>query len=459
MMRIAVIGGGLSGLAAAVTLVESGHAVELFEAKRRIGGRATSLEDPQSVETIDNCQHVAMGCCTNFLDFCRRTEIDRHLRCDSRLHFFAPDGIRSDFRAVNWLPAPLHLAPSFIRLSYLSLKERAQIGSALVKLARSVDETATIGTWLRQQGQSENAIRCFWEVILVSALAESLDRASLAVARKVLVDGFVRNNSAYRVYVPTVPLNILYDQIATQLAECQAVIHYAKTVRRIEQLASGVRIQLGDESLRSFDFVVVAVPWRRVADLLPAELSHVVNNAAAIPSSPITSLHLWFDKPIMDLPHAVLIDRLSQWVFAAPSKALSKKGSESHYYQVVISASRDLAGRERESVLEEVLEDLRATWSDAKRAKLLDWRMITEQQAVFSVTPEVEQLRPLQQTACSQIMLAGDWTRTGWPATMEGAVRSGYLAAEAILEQLGVSEAIIVPDLQPSWLARWLQLV
>ena len=128
------------------------------------------------------------------------------------------------------------------------------------------------------------------------------------------------------------------------------------------------------------------------------------------------------------------------------------------YYQVVISASQNLAVRDRESVLREVLEDLHATWPDATRAKLLDWRMITEQHAVFSVTPEVEQHRPAQQTVCPRILLAGDWTQTGWPATMEGAVRSGYLAAEAILRQLGLDEPQLVPDLEPSWLARWLRL-
>ncbi len=458
--RIAVVGGGLAGLAAAVALAESGQSVELFETKRRLGGRATSFEDSQTNELIDNCQHVAMGCCTNFLDLCRRTHIEHLLRRDTRLHFFARDGRRNDLRGANWLPAPMHLAPSFLRLSYLSLWERIQVCRGLVKLARSSSQTeseqATIGSWLREHGQSERAIRCFWEVVLVSALAESLDRASLAAARKVFVDGFLRANSAYHVYVPAVRLQRLYDQIAAHLSKHHATLHLGRGVKRVERDASGVCLRLDDDTSHQFDFVVAAVPWRRVAAILPTELAAVAAVSESIPSSPITSLHLWFERPIMALPHAVLIDRLSQWVFAGTPDA--NRDSTSHYYQVVISASRDIARRDRGSVLDEVLEDLRETWPAARDAKLLDWRMITEPHAVFSVTPEVEQLRPSQQTACPQIVLAGDWTQTGWPATMEGAVRSGYLAAEAILTQRGIAKRQIVPDLEPSWLARWLRL-
>jgi squalene-associated FAD-dependent desaturase len=400
-----------------------------------------------------------MGCCTNFLDFCERTHSAHLWRCDAELHFFARDGGRKDLFAVNWLPAPLHLAPALLRLSYLGLNERIQIGRGLLKLARSsTSEQATIGAWLRQHGQSERAIRCFWEVVLVSALAESLDRASLAAARKVFVDGFLSASAAYQVYIPAARLQRLYDQVALHLSNHHATLRLGANVSKAAITEEGVYLRLDDGTSRQFDFVVIAVPWRRIAAVLPAALSEVVDAAEAITSSPITSLHLWFDRPIMTLPHAVLIDRLSQWVFPGTADTQSKADSQSHYYQVVISASREIARRERESVLAEVLEDLHATFPVARGAQLLDWRMITEQHAVFSVSPDVERQRPPQQTACPRILLAGDWTQTGWPATMEGAVRSGYLAAEAILTRLGLPKQQIVPDLAPSWLARWLRL-
>ncbi|MCA9283479.1 MAG: NAD(P)-binding protein, partial [Phycisphaerales bacterium] len=151
--RIGIVGGGLAGLAAAVALVDAGQQVDVFESKSRLGGRATSFEDPRTNELIDNCQHVAMGCCTNFLDFCDRTSVRHLLRRDTKLHFFSSDGRRSDLSAVKCLPAPLHLGASFMRLSYLSFAERVRICRGLNRLAqsRNLDTKAelTIGAWLR----------------------------------------------------------------------------------------------------------------------------------------------------------------------------------------------------------------------------------------------------------------------------------------------------------------------
>ena len=214
---MAVVGGGLAGLAAAAALAERGVRVELFEARRQLAGRAGSFRDPATGELVDHCQHVSMGCCTNLADFCRRTGIADCFRRDSRLHFFAPDGRRYDLAANRWLPAPLHLAPSFLRLGYLTLGERLAIARALWKLARmprcitthtmtaadqlsaskgewsmpATEPFTTAGEWLRRNGQSEQSIKLFWEPVLISALGESLERAGPAYARKVFVDGFM----------------------------------------------------------------------------------------------------------------------------------------------------------------------------------------------------------------------------------------------------------------------------
>ncbi len=185
--RIAVVGGGLAGMAAALRLAEQGRRVELFEARQALGGRAASYRDPASGELIDHCQHVAMACCTNFHDFCARTGIAEEFDRYDTLHFFAREGQRYDLRAAAWLPAPLHLATSLLRQGYLTLSERLRTGTALLSLARGqIPHDESVGQWLRRHGQSEAAIARFWSVVLVSALGETIDKASLLPAGKSL---------------------------------------------------------------------------------------------------------------------------------------------------------------------------------------------------------------------------------------------------------------------------------
>ena len=187
---LAIVGGGLAGLAAAAVAAEQGFRVEVFESRGRLGGRAGSFLDRPSGEWVDHCQHVSMGCCVNLADFCRRTGIDESFARYRRLHFLTAGGRQHSFSAATLLPAPLHLATGLLRLGYLSLPERWRIATGLVRLARKAapdEDCQTVGRWLRRQGQSERAIEGFWSPVLVSALSETLDRASLPAARKVFV--------------------------------------------------------------------------------------------------------------------------------------------------------------------------------------------------------------------------------------------------------------------------------
>jgi squalene-associated FAD-dependent desaturase len=464
MSRIAVVGGGLAGLAAAVALADRGFELELYEARRRLGGRATSFCDAASGEWIDHCQHVGMGCCTNLADFCRRTGLAEFFRRDRVLHFFGPDGRCHRLSASRWLPAPAHLAPALLRLGYLSMGERVGVARALLRLARlkPCDDSGqpTVGEWLRRQGQSSRAIELFWATVLVSALGEELDRASLAHARKVFVDGFVAARTAYELDVPRVPLGELYgERLEAWLNQHGVALRLGGDVKRVTGDSGRVTgIMLGDGTRREVDGLVIAVTWRRVRELFDDTLWGALpelGGVEQIEAAPITGVHLWFDRPITPLPHAVLVGRLSQWLFNR-GDAAGKASPPGHYYQVVISASRSLAGRERADVIEEILSDLGSIWPVTRDAKLLRWRIVTEQAAVFSVRPGIDRLRPRQQTSVPNLSLAGDWTNTGWPSTMEGAVRSGYLAAEAILRAFGQSERILVSDLKPALLARLL---
>jgi squalene-associated FAD-dependent desaturase len=485
---LAVVGGGLAGLAAAAAAVEQGLHVELFEARRRLGGRAGSYPDPETGELVDHCQHVWMGCCTNLADFCRRTGISDCFDPHRRLHFFAPDGRRCDFSACRWLPAPLHLLPAVLRMGYLSWPERIGLLRTLGILASrktgaGAAADSPVGPWLRRQGESERALERFWSVVLQSALGESLDRTSLGAARKVLADGFLASRRACEVQLPRLPLGEIFDRrLSAWLAGRNVGLHTATPVRRIEgDIHGATGLVLGDGSLRPFDFYVIAVPWRAVGRLFSADLRTALAELAAarrIAAAPITAVHLWFDRPVTALAHAVLIGRLGQWVFnrshsrphaaessgcgdQAPAEGehcqMAPAGAERRFhYEVVISASHVLAGQSRADVAGRVCRELQDLWPAAAGARLLDWRVVTQPAAVFSAGPGVDALRPAQQTAVPNLFLAGDWTATGWPSTMESAVRSGRRAVEALLRALGRPATVLAPDLPRAPLARWL---
>lgn len=459
---VAVVGGGLAGMAAAVALCRRGCHVELFEARRRLGGRAASFRDGEVYQPVDYCQHVVMGCCTNLLDFCRRIKVADCFRRDDRLHFLGPRGTQHDLAAA-WLPAPLHLVPALLRLSYLSLGERTRILRTARKLAAQPTGDGgpgeTVEAWLRRHGQSGRAIEQFWSVVLVSALGETLDRTSTAAAAKVFGDGLLASRQAYPLEVPQVPLREIFHRRAAGWFQQHSVdLHLDEAVRRIEGSPSrATALVLADGTRREFDFLVVAVPWTRVRSLFAQTMLSAMTGLQGVEnfrSAPITAVHLWFDGPITDLPHAVLVGKLGQWIFNHGPGVLIHRSEPAHYYQVVISASHALAGRHRDDVLLEVRGELESLWPDARNAHLLHRRVVTRREAVFSAQPGLDRFRPEQQTPLENLMLAGDWTATGWPATMEGAVRSGYLAAEAVLKKIGLDDRVLVPDLPRGWLAR-----
>jgi squalene-associated FAD-dependent desaturase len=459
----------LAGLAAAVGLCRRGCRVELFEARRRLGGRAGSIRDARSGHVIDRCQHVAMGCCTNLADFCRRLGITDCFRRFGRLHFIGPEGSAYPLEAVPWLPPPLHLVPGLLRLGYLSFGDRLRIVRVLGRLARPArcgrDATASIGSWLRRHGASEASIERFWSVVIVSALGETPDRVSVATARKVLVDGFLASRRAYELEIPRFPLEELFDRRAGDWLQARGVtIHRGTPVRQIE--GDGRRAEavvLPDGSRRRFDAFVAAVPWRTVralfSEVMLAALEGLRHVGRIEPGS-ITAAHLWFDRPITSLPHAALVGRLGQWVFNhGPRRLGTGRSGVGYYYQVVISAAHAVDVPSGHDLVARLEGDLRAIWPKAREARLLHGRVVTDPAAVFSAVPGVEGLRPPQRTSVDNLALAGDWTSTGWPATMESAVRSGYLAAETVSSSVcgvpaGGEKRLLAPDLPPAWLCR-----
>jgi squalene-associated FAD-dependent desaturase len=443
--NVAVVGGGLAGMAAAAALAERGIGATLFEARRSLGGRAGSFIDPAGGEAVDHCQHVAMGCCARFIDFARRAGMLHLFRRDRTLHFIGPDGRQYDLTASRWLPPPLHLVPALLCLGFLAARERLAIVTAMRRLLAlpPMADAKTIGQWLRDQGQSARAIERFWSVVLTSALGETLDRSSLAAARKVFADGFAATRDGYEILWPSVPLSELYDNYVTRyLAQHGVQIRLAAPVAAIEADESGVRgLRLAGGETAAFDHVILAVPWFRLGDLVPEALRPrlpVLSHVGQFGGSAISAAHLWYDRAISPLPHAVLVGRLSQWIFNhGPRPAPASPVVQAYYYQVVISASDELIAAGRDGILNSIVGELSAVWPAAAAARLVHSRLVTQRQAVFSYRPGLDAIRPPPRTAISNLYLAGDWTATGWPATMEGAVRSGEMAADAVLADAG----------------------
>jgi squalene-associated FAD-dependent desaturase len=457
--HVVVVGGGLAGLAAAAALASADVRVTVLEARRRAGGRAASFEDPVAGGLVDACQHVAMGCCTNFLDLCRQAGLDDTLRRDRTLWFIGPDGDRAACTPSRILPAPLHLAPLLLGMRHFSFREKAALGLGMLKLARYRERAggdpqpavSTALTWLESAGQPERVIRLFWQPVLESALGESIGLVSTAAARKVAVDAFLAHRDAADMFVPTEPLGKLFgDRLVAWLEGRGATVETAKSVTAIERDAAGRAIAvLHGDGRTACDAAIIALPWRQAARVVPDIVPAADERFAG---SPITAVHLWFDRDCIDLPHAVLVSRVSQWVFR-PDAA---EGRQPGYCQVVISASRGLLGGDRGRLLETVVAELREIFPAAREARLLDSRIVTDPTAVLSVRPGVEAVRPPSRTRVPNLLLAGDWTATGWPSTMEGAVRSGRLAAEAAAERLGRPIRGLVADLPKNLLVRLL---
>lgn len=473
--QVVVVGGGLAGIAAALAIARQGLRVSLYESRPRLGGRASFVEDRTSGDLIDNCQHVSMGCCVNFQQLCRWAEADPHLVEESRLHFIARDGKVNPLRAA-WLPAPMHLLPSFLSLSYLTLSEKGRLMLGLRKLLQTPRMPGDdFAEFLKQCRQPESLIERFWKPVLVSALSEDLEQISYRYARQVFCQGFFENRQGWTVQLLNCSLGYFYDHLLTSaLTRHQVEIHLNDAVKKIEitppdSVSQGSRVcslkLASGKIITAADFVVAVPPWRVGSLFEPDVLTNITSQAAQFETAPIASVHLWFDRPITTLRHAVLMDRVSQWMFNRTAILTHQDQSTPagwSCYQVVISNARELKNEEGESagrksseqIIEQVVRELAEIWPEVKHAELKHARLITDQRAVFSPLPMIDQIRPHQQTEIPNLQLAGDWTETGWPATMEGAVRSGFLAARNILRQRGLPSEIMASELPAGKLSR-----
>jgi squalene-associated FAD-dependent desaturase len=463
---VLVIGGGLAGLSSAVALADAGLRVRLIEKRPHLGGRATSYTLPDGGE-VDNCQHVTLGCCTNLANFYERVGASGKIRYYHKLYFVDAKGHRSTIEAAP-LPPPLHMMPSFLFFSALSFADKRGIAKAMLAIATAGGHPADIEgfsmlDWLQRMKQTKSAIERYWRVVLVSALDEELGQTDARYGIEVFWKAFLGSKTGYLVGIPLVPLADLYDGCREAIVRKGGEVRMRTNVRQIRvsgnQFAGAV---LADGTEVVADACICAVPQNEVLELLPAEFTApgaALEGVRQIKTSPITGVHLWYDRPVMSEPFLTLLDHTTQWVFnkseLSAADGDSGKKESGQYLQLVISASYELVAKSRQEIIDLCLRELADVLPETRDAKLVKATVIKEVNATFSPAVGVDRYRPGQQSPVKGLILAGDWTRTGWPSTMEGAVRSGYLGAEAVLTGLGKPATFLQPDLAFEGLSKY----
>lgn len=428
-----VVGGGLAGMSAAAALAESGRRVTLLEWRPYVGGRAYSYKHPAMQEVIDS-QHVVLGCCTNVVDLCAQAGVADWIRWYDELVFLEPGGQRTTLRS-GALPAPLHQAASFLRAPMLSLRDKLGIASGMARFLRGypAGDGESFAGWLRRTGQTERAIRHFWEPVVLGALNDGFERCSVKYAGKIFHESFLRSAEAGRLGIPTRPLTEFFEPVA-QLARGKGVdVRLRCGVSGLRQERDRWALTLDSGAEVRAESVVLATDFRKALKLI----SGLPDGEAGVPdgeqmlTAPITTVHLWYDREVTELDHAVLLDTRIQWMFAK-SRIRSWGDARGSYLELVISASFAELAVSRQEILRLAMAEAAGFFPGVREARLVKSSVLKEARATFSVAPGMDRIRPEQRTRWPGLLLAGDWTRTEWPSTMEGAVRSGRLAAGEI---------------------------
>jgi squalene-associated FAD-dependent desaturase len=443
--KVAVIGGGLAGITASIALAETGAEVTLLEARPRLGGATCSFS--RDGLTVDTGQHIFLGCCSAYRGLLDKLGMTGHAPMQDRFDVtvLAPGTAGQPRKARlrrTALPGPLHMLPGLGRYPFLSLKERASVSRPALAM-RFVDpskpavDQQRFGDWLAARGQTERTRRALWDLFSVSALNIAGDDASLALAAVVVKTGLLGKNNAADIGVPALPLGELHgDAGATLLGKLGAKVSLGAKVTAIEaaENGGGFTVKLADDEL-AVDAVVLAVPHEKAAPLMPpgALPEQTVAAWSGLGASPIVNVHVIYDRPVMDLPFVAAIDSPVQWVFdrtQISGISASKHGRPGHQYLAIsLSAADEYADTPVAQLQEQFVPALAELFPAARDAKVAEFFVTRERRATFRQAPGSGALRPKAATHRPGLVLAGAWTDTGWPDTMEGAVRSGLTAA------------------------------
>jgi squalene-associated FAD-dependent desaturase len=459
---VLVVGAGVAGLSAGAELARAGARVTVLERRPYVGGRAYSYLHPALDEVVDS-QHVLLGCCTNLIDFCGRAGLAEKIRWYDRQTFLEPGG-RASTIELSGLPAPLHYAGSFLRAGMLETRDKVAIARGLGEFARGyggASDGESVLQWYGRTRQTGGAIRHFWEPIVLATLNDSSEHCSMKYAGKVFYELFLKTATGGRLGIPTVPLSEFYDAGAAMVEREGARVELRASVERLEQAADG-RWVVGTGDGREFcaKDVVLALPFEQTQRLIAGMglrggeevRTRLMEAMGRFVHSPFISILLWYDREITTLDHAWLLDTTIQWFFHK-SRIRGCAPERGSYVELVIAGSKRELPMGRAEILEPALAELARFFPGVREARLVKSGILKEARATFSVLPGLDGDRPGQRTGLPGLYLAGDWTATEWPSTMEGAARSGRLAAG---EVVGERERFLVGDLPASGLMRLL---
>lgn len=448
---VAIVGGGVAGIAAAVRAADAGWRPVLIETRTRLGGRAMSFDDVRSGVELDNCQHVVMGCCTNILELYDRLGVLGELDWHETLWFARGNGASDRLSIAPLLPAPLHYAPSFARMGMFTLGEKVAIARAFLAILRMGPrgrvrwQGSAFGEFLAATRQSARVVELFWDPVVVSACNLPSARCEAAHALKVFDDGMLAHRFAGAVGVARVPLSRLYEAVGAILADAGGELRLRTSAKALAFDGARVTGVVCDDCVVAAQAVITAVPPDRLAklssDTLRAQdkrLAHLDGFAC----SPILGVHLACSRRVMDTANLALPGRAVHWLFAhdaPPGAGFAQR------IEAVVSAADAWVGLSEEEIAARVLAEIQ--WAiPSVRAEDIVWsRPVLEKRATFASVPGIDAIRPRARVEAgdlrggvANLFLAGEWTDTGWPSTMEGAARSGFAAAEACCGGRGI---------------------
>ena len=457
-----VLGGGVAGIATAVYLLDLGYRVVLLEARGFLGGRSFSFTDKEGEVAVDNGQHVIIKACSQFLDLLERLgALDRWYQ-QPRLHLPILDRRgKSGSLSSSRLPSPFHLAPSFFRYSHLGIRDKFRVVQALARAKftnrhQPYLEQITFKEWLDRRGQTERAVENFWNLLLMPTLNDHVQDVSATMGLMIVQEGMLAgSHGADLGYAQEELLEALGAPAQEYLTHWGARLFLSSPIRRLVIKSGEVQaVELGSGENRSGQIFVSALPFDALLRLLPPEALEMpyYQRLTGLESSPIVNVHLWYDREVMTQDFVAFVDGPLQWVFnksriyarsrpgyKQPGLAGRQESNAGQYICISLSAAWEYIDQPREALAERFIDEMAQVFPEAKRSRVKRAVVVKQRQATFRCLPGANARRPDSPTPYSNLFLAGEWTNTGWPSTMESAARSGYNAAQAVLSRFPIS--------------------